>query len=263
MKALITGASAGLGKEMAKYLSQKGVDLVLVARDENRLREVKSSITTDVKVDLIALDLSDGENCIELFKNVQDIDILINNAGFGTCGEFTKTDVIFEKKYYGLCSDVINELNMVSLNICTVHMLTKLYLQKMNEKNSGFILNVSSIAGFMPGPLMATYYASKAYVFRLTQSIQEELRRMGSEVKVSCLCPGPFRTEFLDRANVKFKTRLMTKEYVAKYAIDNMFKGKKIIIPGIQNKCIRFLSKIFPDKLIARIIYNMQEEKNK
>ena len=250
MKALITGASAGIGKEMAKYLSKQGVDLVLVARDKEKLLEVKQSINSDVNIELISLDLSDGENCIELFKNVQDIDILINNSGFGTCGEFTKTDVI-------------NELNMISLNICTVHMLTKLYLQKMNEKNSGYILNVASIAGFMPGPLMATYYATKAYVYRLTQSIQEELNQAGSDVKVCCLCPGPIRTGFLDKANVKFKTKLMSKEYVAKYAIDNMFKGKKIIVPGFNNKCIRFLTKIVPDSLAAKIIYGKQEEKNK
>ena len=250
MKALITGASSGIGKEMAKYLSKQGIDLVLVARDKEKLREVKNNINSDIKVEIIPMDLSIGENCIKLFKNKQDIDILINNAGFGDCGEFTKTDII-------------NEMNMVSLNVCALHMLTKLYLQKMNERNSGYILNVASIAGFMPGPLMATYYATKAYVFRLTQSIQEELNKMGSSVSVSLLCPGPIRTEFLNTANVKFKTKLMSKEYVAKYAIDNMFKNKKIIIPGFNNKCIRVLSKIFPDKLIAKIIYNAQEQKNK
>ena len=248
MKALITGASSGIGKDMAKYLSKQGIDLVLVAKDIKKLEQVKDLIKTDVKVQIIPMDLSIGENCIELFKRVPDVDILINNAGFGTCGNFTKTDLI-------------TELNMVNTNICAVHMLTKLYLQKMNEKNSGYILNVASIAAFMPGPLMATYYSTKSYVYRLTESIYEELNKMGSDVSISALCPGPIKTDFLDKANVKFKTKLMTSEYVAKYAIDNMLKRKRVIVPGFQNKCIRVLSKIVPDKLIAKIIYNEQEPK--
>lgn len=248
MKALITGASSGIGKEMAKYLAKQGIDLVLVARDGNRLEEIKNEIKTSINIETIAMDLSIGENCIELFKKVKDIDILINNAGFGTCGEFTNTDII-------------TELNMINTNICAVHMLTKLYLQKMNEKNSGYILNVASIAAFMPGPLMATYYATKAYVYRLTESIYEELNKIGSDVSISCLCPGPIKTNFLNIAQVKFKTKLMNSGYVAKYAIDNMFKKKRIIVPGIQNKAIRFFSKLVPDRLIAKIIYNMQERK--
>lgn len=250
MKALITGASSGIGKEMAKYLAKRGIDLVLVSREQEKLEQVRDEINTSINIDIIPMDLSIGENCIELFEKVQDIDILINNAGFGTFGNFTETDLI-------------KEINMINTNICAVHMLTKLYLQKMNEKNSGYILNVASIAGFMPGPLMATYYATKAYVYKLTESIYEELNKMGSDVSISCLCPGPIKTNFLEIANVKFKVKLMTSEYVAKYAIDNMLKRKRVIVPGFQNKCVRVLSKIVPDKLIAKVIYNMQERKNR
>lgn len=246
MKALITGASSGIGKDMALYLADKGIDLVLVAKEKEKLEEVEKSIKT--KVEIIPIDLSIEKNCLELYENVKNIDILINNAGFGTFGSFTETDINLE-------------LNMINTNICAVHILTKLYLEDMKKKNSGYILNVASIAGFMPGPLMATYYASKAYVFRLTESIYEELRKEKSKVSISCLCPGPIETNFLEKANVKFKVKNMSSRYVAKYAIDNMLKAKFMIIPGFNNKCVRFLSKIVPDKLVGKIIYGMQEKR--
>ena len=245
MKALVTGASSGLGKQMAIYLSEQGVDVVLVSNDREKLKEVQKEIQT--KSEIICVDLSDAQNCIDLYKKAGDIDILINNAGFGTTGSFTETDYI-------------TELNMISTNICAVHTLTKLYLHEMKKKNSGYILNVASIAGFMPGPQMATYHASKAYVLNLTQSIYEELNQEGYDINISALCPGPIETPFIENANVKFKTKLMTAEYVAKYAIDKMFEGKYMIIPGGNNKIIRFLSKIVPDKLIGKIVYKMEQK---
>lgn len=184
MKALITGASSGLGKEMAKILSEQEIELVLVAREQQKLEEVQKELKT--KTQIICMDLSLAENCVELYKQVGDIDILINNAGFGTCGEFIETDLI-------------TELNMINTNVCAVHTLTKLFLQDMCKKNSGYILNVASIAGFMPGPHMATYHATKAYVLKLTQSIYEELRKRNSNVKISALCPGPIKTPFLEK----------------------------------------------------------------
>ena len=246
MKALITGASSGLGKEMAIYLSEQGIDLILVAREQEKLEEVQKQIKT--KSQIICMDLGDAENCIELYKKVGDIDILINNAGFGTCGEFIETDLI-------------TELNMINTNVCAVHTLTKLFLQDMCKKNSGYILNVASIAGFMPGPHMATYHATKAYVLKLTQSIYEELRKRNSNVKISALCPGPIKTPFLEKANVEFKTKVMTSTEVANYAIDKMFEGKYMILPGANNKMIRFLSKIVPDKTIGKIVYNMETKR--
>ena len=244
MKALITGASSGIGKEIAKILSSKGIDLVLVARDKEKLEETKKEMKTNVEI--ITLDLSSKENCINLYNQVKDIDILINNAGFGVFGEFTKTDL--EK-----------EINMINTNIAALHILTKLYLQEMKKKNSGYILNVASIAAFIPGPLMATYYATKSYVLNLTKGIYEELRHDKSKVKICCLCPGPTRTNFLPTAGVKFNTKLATAEYVAKYAINQMFKGKLVIIPTLKIKTVMFLSKIVPHKIIARFTYKIQE----
>lgn len=244
MRALVTGASSGIGKEMAKYLSSKGIDLVLVARDEKKLEETKKELST--KVEIITTNLCKEENCINLHSQVKDIDILINNAGFGTFGKFTETDLN-------------KEMNMIDTNIKALHILTKLYLKDMKEKNSGYILNVASIAAFIPGPLMATYYATKAYVLNLTRGIYEELRRDKSKVKITCLCPGPTKTNFLPTAGVRFNTKLATAEYVAKYAINNMFKGKLVIIPTLKIKTVMFLSKIVPHKLIARFTYKIQE----
>ena len=150
---------------------------------------------------------------------------------------------------------------MINTNVCAVHLLTKLFLQDMCKKNSGYILNVASIAGFMPGPHMATYHATKAYVLKLTQGIYEELRKQNSNVKISALCPGPIKTPFLEKANVEFKTKVMTSTEVANYAIDKMFEGKYMILPGANNKMIRFLSKIVPDKIIGKIVYNMETKR--
>ncbi len=248
MKALITGASSGIGRDMAKYLGDKGFDLILVARNKERLEEVKTEIKTNVEI--IIMDLASEENCITLYNKVKDVDILINNAGFGTFGKFTETNLD-------------TELEMIKTNIIAVHTLTKLFLSDMVKKDSGYILNVASIAGFLPGPLMATYYSTKAYVLRLTQSIQEELNRQKSKVKLSVLCPGPIATDFLSRAGVQFKTKSISSEFVAKYAIDKMLSGKKIIVPSLKIKCARFLCKFVPDKILAKVAYGIQKKRNK
>ena len=158
MLALVTGASSGIGRDIARYLSKLGYDLVIVARRKEKLEELKEELKTNVEI--VCLDVSIEENCYEIFKSHKDIDILINNAGFGLFGHFDSTDLS-------------KELNMINTNIVAVHILTKLYLQEMKKKNTGYILNVASIAGFMPGPLMATYYASKNYVVALTRAIQK------------------------------------------------------------------------------------------
>ena len=170
MKALITGASSGIGRDIARQLAKKGYDLVLVARDFDKLSEVKQELKTNVEI--ISMDISKVENCKKLYEQYKDIDILVNNAGFGDCGYFTKTNL--EK-----------EVSMINTNIVAYHVLTKLYLQDMKEKDNGKILNVASIAGFMPGPLMATYYATKNYVVRLSEAIKEELRKQKSKVQIS------------------------------------------------------------------------------
>ena len=248
MKALITGASSGIGRDMAKYLGKKGFDLILVARNKERLEEVKSNINTNVEI--IIMDLASEENCIKLYEQVKDVDILINNAGFGLFGEFTKTNLE-------------TELEMIKTNIVGVHILTKLFLQEMVKKDKGYILNVSSIAGFLPGPLMATYYSTKSYVLRLTQSLQEELNKQESNVSLSVLCPGPIATDFLSRAGVSFKTKSVSSEYVAKYAIEKMLKGKKIIVPSFKIKCARFFCKFVPDCILAKVAYGIQRKRGK
>ena len=229
MKALITGASSGIGRDIATELAKRGYDLILVARNIEKLNQVKENILTNcnnINIKIIQMDVSTPENCKNLYNQVNDdIDILINNAGFGVFGDFTKTDID-------------KEIQLINTNITAVHILTKLFLQDMEKKNKGHILNVASIAGFMPGPLMATYYSSKAYVVRLSEAIREELRRKNSNVKLSILCPGPVNTNFNNVADVNFKAKSLSSEYVAQYAVNEMLKGKFYIVPGAQIKCL-------------------------
>ena len=246
MKALITGASSGIGRDIARALSQKGYDLILVARDLEKLNELKLELKTNSEI--VSMDVSKPENCKELHDRYNDIDILVNNAGFGDCGYFDKTDL--EK-----------ELQMINTNIVGYHVLTKLYLQDMKKKRSGRILNVASIAGFMPGPLMATYYSTKAYVVRLSEAIREELRKEKSNVQISILCPGPVNTNFNKVADVQFALKGLNSDYVAKYAVENLLKGKFYIVPGLKIKLARFGAKIAPNNLVAKICYNMQRRK--
>lgn len=246
MKALITGASSGMGRDMAKILSQNGYDLILVARDEKRLEEVKKQLKTETKI--VAMDISKEENCKKIYEENKDIDILINNAGFGDCGHFEETSLD-------------KDIQMIHTNIIAYHILTKLYLKEMIKKDSGKILNVASIAGFMPGPLMTTYYSTKNYVVRFSESIREELRRKKSKVQISILCPGPVDTNFNKVAEVEFALKGLSSEYVAKYAINKFFKGKFYIVPGWKIKLARIGAKLAPASLVARISYNMQKRK--
>ena len=250
MKALITGASSGIGMEMAKILAAKGYDLILVARRKERLEELKKELKVDVQI--IALDLSSTFNCMRLYNKVKKtkIDILINNAGFGLFGEFNDTKLE-------------RELDMIDLNIKAVHTLTKLFLKEFSEENHGYILNVASSAAYFSGPLMATYYATKAYVLHLTEAIQVEIKKSKKNIYIGCLCPGPVDTEFNEVAGVNFSIKSLSKEYVAAYAIKKMFKKKTIIIPGIQIKLVIILSKILPRKFLTNINYYNQQRKDR
>lgn len=250
MKALITGASSGIGRDMAINLASRGYNLVLVARDEEKLNQISKELGEKykIKTEKIIMDLSIEKNCVDLHKSVKDVDILINNAGFGDCGDFTRTDLN-------------KELNMIKTNIVAYHILTKLYLIDMKEKNSGKILNVASIAGFLPGPLMATYYATKSYVVRLSESIREELIKEKSDVQISILCPGPVKTNFNNVANVKFHMRESNSQSVANFAIKNLLKGKFYIIPGWDVKMAIFFSHFVPNSLISKITYRVQKRK--
>lgn len=248
MKALITGASSGIGADMARILSRRGYDLILVARNKERLEKLKQELTTSVQI--ISLDLSSTFNCMKLYNKVkkQDIDIVVNNAGFGLFGEFSDTNMD-------------RELDMIDLNIKAVHVLTKVFLQDFKEKDKGYILNVSSSAAFGPGPLMATYYATKAYVLHLTEAICEELRRDGSQVYVGALCPGPVRTNFNEVAGVQFGVKSLESYDVAEYAIQKMFAHKTVIIPSGMMKAVAFGRRFLPRRVIARFTYDIQRKK--
>ena len=249
MNALITGASSGIGREMAKYLSELGYDIYIVARRENKLLELKSELK-GVVIPLV-VDLGNPEECFGLYKKLENegIDVVINNAGMGVFGEFSKTEL--EK-----------ELNMIDVNIKSLHILTKLFLNKFIKENRGHLLNVSSTAGFMMGPLFSSYYASKAYVLRLSQAIKRELTESGSNVKISVLCPGPVKTEFDSVANVNSSLNGISSTYVARYAIKKMLKGKFLIIPGFKMKIAVGFSKYIPDSLLSKITYICQSKKN-
>lgn len=248
MKALITGASSGIGRDIAIYLSKKGYDLVIVARRVELLEELKKELKTNVEI--VNLDISSVENCKKLFEEYKDVDVLVNNAGFGLFGHFSELDL--EK-----------ELSMINTNIIAVHILTKLYLQEMKKKNSGHILNVASIAGFMVGPLMATYYATKNYVVSLSRAINKELKKEKSKVRICTLCPGPVKTNFNNVAGVKFGINSLSSEYVAKYAVDNMLKNREIIVPGFTIKILRFLNKILPSSIMIEGTFHTQKHKNR
>ena len=250
MLALITGASSGMGRDMARILSKRGYDLILVARRRERLLELKKELDTNVTV--ISMDLSIVQNNYKLYEKVKNknIDILINNAGFGLFGEFVKTEIE-------------TELKMIDLNVVAYHILTKLFLQDFVRKDKGYILNVCSSAGFMAGPRMATYYATKNYITKLTMAINEELRVSKSHVVVSALCPGPVATEFNEVAHGTFAIREASSYEVAKYAIDKLFKRKMIIVPTFLMKLTLFFNRLAPHCLSLYIAYKIQKRKSK
>lgn len=247
-KVLITGASSGIGAEMAKIMSEKGYFVILAARRKDRLEALAKELKNPCSV--ICTDLGACGAPQKLFEENRDIDILINNAGFGVFGEFTKTPLPREEE-------------MLRVNILALHTLTKLYLSEFKRKNQGKILNVASSAAFFPGPMFSSYYASKAYVLRLSRAVSEELRREKSAVTISVLCPGPVRTEFNDVAGVNFGIGSISAQRAAREGIDGMFRKKKVIVPSLTVKATHLLSKIFPESLSARIVYKMQRAKMK
>ena len=250
MIALITGASSGIGRDMAIYLDKLGYKLILTARNKKNLDELNSQLSN--KADIYALDLSKEGSPLELYNHCKDknIDILINNAGFGLFGEFHKIPIN-------------DEIELLNLNIISLHLLTKYFLADFKQKDKGYILNVASSAGFLPGPLMASYYASKSYVVSISVAIYEELRRSKSNVHISVLCPGPVATNFNNVAGVKFSFKPISSEYVAKYSIDRMLKNKLIIVPGFKMKCSIIFSKFAPYTTKANFVYNIQNKKIK
>ena len=248
---LITGATTGIGYELAKLFAKDKFDLVIIARNETKLRQTAAELQKDYKVNvkIISKDLSDQKSAVEIYEelikeNIR-VDVLINNAGFGDHGAFAE-------------SDLKNDLDMLNLNIASLVALNRLFLNEMLQYNSGRIMNVASTAAFQPGPYMAVYYATKAFVLSFSEAVSEELS--GTNVTVSCLCPGPTETEFQYRAGIK-ETKMMnrksftvmTAEEVALTGYKKMMQGKRIIIPGFTNKAGAFFVKLFPRKIISKI----------
>lgn len=250
MKALITGAGSGIGRDMARYLDKKGIELIVVDRNEQGLKDLKEELGKDIKI--VVADLSKKENVFEVYDKCKDdnIDILINNAGFGLFGEFCETDLD-------------TELSIIDVNVRAPHILTKLFLKDFVKRDSGYILNVASAAGFMAGPTLNTYYATKNYILKLTEAINEELRQKKSNVYIGALCPGPVETNFNNVAKGSFAIKGASSEYVARYGIDKMFKKKMIIIPTLIIKLGIFSLRLLPVRAQLAIAYRIQKSKQK
>lgn len=248
MRALVTGASSGIGYSIARHLSNLGYDLIVVARREDCLLNLKKECKTDVEI--IVLDLSIIANMYKLYELTADydIDIVINNAGVGLYGEF-----------YDI--DSSKEIGMLNLNVIATDIITKLYLRDMVKRNSGRILNVSSLIGFMPGPLMSSYYASKAYITSMSRAINTELKMKKINVTVSTLCAGAVDTNFNSDLGISFFIPPSNSEEVAKYSIAKLMKNKEVIIPGIINKVIYFCNKVIPIRLSKYFVYMTQNGK--
>lgn len=255
--ALITGASSGIGLELARKFAQEKYDLALVARNRARLMEIGAEFQKAyaVEVRIAPKDLSHSKAPRELFDELTEagvkIHTLVNNAGFGGYGEFAT-------------SDLQHELEMLQLNIVSLTELTKLFLPQIISAK-GAVMNVASTAAFQPGPLMSVYYASKAYVLSFTEAIAEELAPRG--VKVSVLCPGPVPSGFQDRANLHGSPMLqspavLSAAEVAQIAYDGLQKGKRVVIAGKLNKVGVQMLRLSPRNVVTRMVKKIQEKKH-
>lgn len=249
MKVLITGASSGIGKELARSFSKRGASLILAARRKDRLEELKNELGTDIKI--VVCDLSKREEVFALYDSLKNsgIDILVNNAGFGLVSDF-------------LSADIDTELEMIDTNAVAPHILTKLFYRDFVRSEKGRILNVASSAAFMPaGPYFSTYYATKSYIYSLTRAVAKEAKAHG--VCISVLCPGPVRTEFDSRAGVANGLKGLDCADVAEYTVKKFLKGKEVIIPGASICLLKFTARLLPDKTLISLTAKQQKKKLK
>lgn len=251
--ALITGASSGIGLEIARLFAADKWDVALVARSEGKLNELAAELQKahGITARVIAADLAKPNYPDEIIARLQgvEIDALVNNAGFGLGGEFVK-------------ADLRTELEMIQVNVTALTQLTGLVLPAMVARRRGAILNVASTAAFQPGPFMSVYYATKAYVLSFSEAIAEELS--GSGVTVTALCPGPTETGFAAAANVEdstlfTKTRPAGSKEVARAGYEAMRSGKRIAIPGMRNKLLAQSIRISPRRLVTKIVRKLHE----
>jgi short-subunit dehydrogenase len=250
--ALITGASSGIGYELAKLFAKDGKNLIIVSRNRDKLDQVKIEIENKyrIRVKILPKDLSDPKASVEIFSELEkediDVDILVNNAGFGVYGLFSETD--FQE-----------ELEMIQLHISSLTHLTKLFLKKMLENKSGRILNVASLIGFLPVPLFSVYAASKAYVLHFSEALANELQ--GTGVSVTCLCPSPTDTLFNKRGNVEnsksAKGMMIDAATAAEAGYKALKRGKAITVPGIKGKPLVILTRIAPRNLLMKVMRAM------
>ena len=245
-RTLITGASSGLGKEFAKLYAQDNNNLVLVARSEEKLNEIKQEIQSqfNVECDIVVADLSIKEGWEKVYNYTKEkgyfVNNLVNNAGFGDRTDFLEMDVDFQIK-------------MTEVNCNSALFLTRMYLTEMVEKNEGHIINVSSIAAFLPGPYMATYHATKGYLLLLGEAISYEIRK--TNVKLLTLCPGPFNSDFVSKAHNDYtfkKIKPIEASEVAKYGYKKSLQGKSVAIVGFKNKLSIFATRIAPRSFVTK-----------
>jgi uncharacterized protein len=252
--ALITGASTGIGRDLAELFARDRHNLILIARTRRTLQELALSFKSrfNVTVEVIPQDLSDPTSPQKIFDHLQSqpIDFLINNAGFGSHGPFSD-------------SDIPTTLSMLQLNITTLTHLTRLFLPQMLARNTGKILNVASLAAFLPGPLMSVYYATKAYVLSFSEALSSELA--GTGITVTALCPGPTKTEFQSRAGIShsllFKSKVMPSMTAARIGYRAMQKGRRTSIPGPLNKLSAFSTRLLPRQMTAAIAKKLNQSR--
>ncbi|SFA81443.1 MULTISPECIES: SDR family oxidoreductase [unclassified Bacillus (in: firmicutes)] len=249
---LITGATSGLGYEFVKLFAADGYDLVLVARNENIMRQIQKEYPY-TKITVITKDLGEPSAALDVFTAVEnngiEIDVLVNNAGFGLLGEFDRLDIQ-------------KQSNMIQLNVTALTELTYYFLPQMKQRKSGRIMNVASTAAFQPGPMMAVYYATKAYVLSFSEALVEELS--GSGVTVTTLCPGATKTNFGSVANVektKMFSKAMSSEVVAKQGYAALMNGNRVMITGGMNKVGAIAAKFMPRSISAKIAKFVAGEK--
>ena len=253
---LITGASSGIGFELARLFAQDGYNLVLVARDRQKLEEIAAQWQQQFRVSVkvvqkdLALATSPEEIFQELQRNSIAVDVLVNNAGSGSHGAFAE-------------SDPASQLQMLQLNVVALTHLTRLFLPDMIRRAHGKILNVASTAAFQPGPLMAVYYASKAYVLSFSEALANELR--GSEVGVTVLCPGPTATDFQRRAGVEhmpfMRDRIMDAKSVALSGYRGLIRSATVVIPGVRNRLLASVVRWLPRNLVTQAVRTIQEKR--